>query len=127
MGDELGIMLWWACEKKRSNETIGGWISLVIVAGTGLAQAHTATASETHAPPVEITLAQGWHVTQDVREFGERAQWYNPEFAADWQPVARLAHLQLLFAAQPYFGRSLRSFHDYPWWYRLELATTDLV
>jgi beta-mannosidase len=34
-----------------------------------------------------------------------------------------LAHLQLLFAPQPYFGRELRYFNQAPWWYRLEFAT----
>ena len=34
-----------------------------------------------------------------------------------------MAHLQLLFAPQPYFGRELRYFNQAPWWYRLEFAT----
>jgi beta-mannosidase len=34
-----------------------------------------------------------------------------------------LAHLQLLFAPQPYFGRDLRYFNQAPWWYRLEFVT----
>ena len=42
---------------------------------------------------------------------------------SEWGPVERLAHLQLLFAHQPYFGRELRYFNQAPWWYRLEFET----
>jgi beta-mannosidase len=42
---------------------------------------------------------------------------------SDWEPIPRLAHLQLLFAPQPYFGRELRYFNDAPWWYRLSFDT----
>ena len=42
---------------------------------------------------------------------------------SDWQPIPRLAHLQLLLAPQPYFGRELRYFNEAPWWYRLDFAT----
>ncbi len=44
---------------------------------------------------------------------------------SEWRQVERLAHLQLLFASQPYFGRELRSFNDHPWWYRLEFRVPE--
>lgn len=71
----------------------------------------------------EISLKNGWRVTQDVRQLGEQDGWYKPDFAADWQPIDRLVHLQLLMAPQPYFGRNLRYFNDAPWWYRTEFST----
>jgi beta-mannosidase len=74
-----------------------------------------------------MTLMNGWHITQDVRRLGEEAGWYRPDFAADWQPIDKLAHLQLLLATQPYFGRSLRYFNDSPWWYRLEFSTPEVA
>jgi beta-mannosidase len=74
----------------------------------------------------DITLTNGWHVTQDVSDLGEVNKWYDPQLEADWQPIDRLVHLQLLLAAQPYFGRELRYFNDAPWWYRLEFSTSEV-
>jgi hypothetical protein len=78
----------------------------------------------THAenPPTrrEINLDGPWRVTQDVHDVGEKVQWFNPDtrdarvgqpLSDGWQTIPRLAHLQLLLAAQPYFGRELRSFN----------------
>jgi beta-mannosidase len=78
-----------------------------------------------------IDLSQGWCVLQDVHDTGERMGLFRPGFntlargpaISDWEPIPRLAHLQLLFAPQPYFGRELRYFNEAPWWYRLEFAT----
>jgi beta-mannosidase len=78
-----------------------------------------------------IDLSQGWRVLQDVHDTGERMGLFRPDYntlargpaISDWEPIPRLAHLQLLFAAQPYFGRELRYFNEAPWWYRLEFAT----
>src|SRR6516162_8613175 len=75
-----------------------------------------------------IDLREGWSVLQDVNDRGEhlgifRQDW-NPYAVgpaiSDWQPISRLAHLQLLFGVQPYFGRELRYFNEAPWWYRLQ-------
>ena len=70
-----------------------------------------------------MSLTSGWSITQDVRNLGEENGWYKPDFHADWQPIDRLVHLQLLLAPQPYFGRNLRYFNDAPWWYRTEFLT----
>ena len=45
-----------------------------------------------------------------------------PAFS-EWQPIERLAHLQLLLSDTPYYGRALRQFNAHPWWYRLAFAT----
>jgi len=82
---------------------------------------------------VSIELNQGWQVLQDVHDLGEtlgiyRVGWdpYGIGAAVSaWQPIPRLAHLQLLFARQPYFGRELRHFNQQPWWYRLEFDAPE--
>src|SRR5208283_1328549 len=76
-------------------------------------------------------LDQGWRILQDVNDVGEKVGIYRRDWSSiqvgpsvsDWQPLSRLAHLQLLLAPQPYFGRELRYFNQAPWWYRLEFAT----
>jgi beta-mannosidase len=78
-----------------------------------------------------IDLDRGWGVLQDVHDVGEKLGVYRRGWnslqvgpsVSDWEPIARLAHLQLLFAPQPYFGRELRYFNQAPWWYRLEFVT----
>src|SRR5579872_3206326 len=70
-----------------------------------------------------ISLSEGWRVTQDVLDVGEEAGWYQPDFAADWPQIDGLAHLQLRFATNPYFGRNLRYFNNAPWWYRIDICT----
>jgi hypothetical protein len=72
-------------------------------------------------------MSEGWRITQDVRDLGETVGWYKPGFAADWQAIDRLAHLQLLLAKQPYFGRELRYFNEHAWWYRLEFPISEFV
>jgi beta-mannosidase len=79
-------------------------------------------AASANTPNHEMGLTSGWRITQDVRQLGEENGWYKTDFAADWQPIDRLAHLQLLLAHQPYFGRDLRYFNEAPWWYRLEFS-----
>jgi len=78
-----------------------------------------------------IDLSHGWSILQDVHSTGEelglfRENWnpvgINPE-VSPWEPIPRLAHLQLLLAPQPYFGRELRYFNSAPWWYRLQFPT----
>jgi beta-mannosidase len=99
---------------------------------------HTPAAADPDISLRDMVLANGWLITQDVRQLGERIGWYEPDFITpelrklidqsgtnpdlviDWQPIDRLAHLQLVLAPQPYFGRSLRYFNDSPWWYRVE-------
>jgi len=77
-----------------------------------------------------IDLSKGWRVLQDAHDDGERLGVFRPDWSpfavgpamSDWQPIPRLAHLQLLLAPQPYFGRELRYFNEAPWWYRLDFA-----
>src|SRR5439155_25072439 len=96
-----------------------GLFIFLCVLGIGTQHAAAATG--------EIILTSGWHVTQDVRELGEQAGWYKPDYKPDWQALERLDYLQLLMATQPYFGRNLRYFNDYPWWYRVEISTSDVA
>jgi beta-mannosidase len=75
-----------------------------------------------------LALTDGWSVLQDVHDLGDRlglsrAEWDAGRLGAGvsgWSRLGRLAHLQLLFCSQPYFGRELRYFNEHPWWYRLE-------
>ncbi|MBI2942498.1 MAG: beta-galactosidase [Chloroflexi bacterium] len=84
---------------------------------------------------MEINLVDGWRVVQDVHDLGEQHGLYRVDWdprqvgraVSDWEPIDRLAHLQLLFAEQPYFGRALRHFNDHPWWYRLEFRVPEGV
>lgn len=79
---------------------------------------------------LELDLSSGWSVLQDVHDLGEKlsiyAEDWNPQQVgpafSEWQPIDRLAHLQLLFSEKPYFGRELRYFNEHPWWYRLEFS-----
>ena len=88
-------------------------------------------ASRSETAGGSIDLSQGWRVLQDVHDTGERMGLFRPDYntlargpaMSDWEPIPRLAHLQLLLAPQPYFGRELRYFNEAPWWYRLEFAT----
>src|SRR5690242_171212 len=80
---------------------------------------------------MNIELLSGWSVVQDVHDLGEKLGIYRRDWKSDavgpcispWEPIDRLAHLQLLLAKQPYFGRELRHFNSAPWWYRIEFAT----
>ncbi len=82
---------------------------------------------------MNINLATGWSVVQDVHDLGEKLGIYRRDWSPDtvgpcispWEPIDRLAHLQLLLARQPYFGRELRHFNAAPWWYRVEFPTPD--
>jgi beta-mannosidase len=108
--------------------------TFVLAAGLLLLAGNT-QAAEALGPGESATgaleLSQGWRVLQDVHDAGERLGIYRRAWNAnqvgpslsDWEPLERLAHLQLLFAPQPYFGRELRYFNQAPWWYRLEFAT----
>jgi beta-mannosidase len=77
---------------------------------------------------MELSLSRGWTVLQDVHDLGEELALYRRDWEAtavaagfsEWEPIDRLAHLQLLFAENPYFGRSLRAFNEHAWWYRLQ-------
>ncbi|HEY3324087.1 MAG TPA: glycoside hydrolase family 2 TIM barrel-domain containing protein [Planctomycetota bacterium] len=77
----------------------------------------------------ELNLIDGWQVLQDVHETGELHGLFKPDYQpvsgtalSRWEPLPRLAHLQLLFARQPDFGRELRYFNEHPWYYRLEFS-----
>lgn len=76
----------------------------------------------------ELELSRGWSVLQDVHDNGEELGIFRPDWTpegilpevSEWEPIDHLAHLQLLFADHPYFGRALRYFNEHAWWYRLE-------
>lgn len=77
-----------------------------------------------------LELDSGWAVLQDVHDSGERLGLPSTDAAigtigsqlSEWEPIARLEHLQLLFHQLPYWGRALRSFNAAPWWYRNEFT-----
>lgn len=82
----------------------------------------------------EFQLNTNWKVFQDVKDKGEKFGVFTPGWTAkatpteafsDWEPIDRLAHLQLLLAPNPYYGRSLRSFNNAPWWYKNEFLVPE--
>ena len=78
-------------------------------------------------------LSRGWSVAQDVHDCGEKLGVFKAGFSplsigpafSEWEPIEELAHLQVIFARQPYFGRELRHYNEHPWWYRLEFSLPD--
>lgn len=74
-----------------------------------------------------LHFTTGYEIMQDVHDLGEQFGITKEDFDSDasfhclsaFEPLDRLAHLQHLFAKQPYFGRDLRYFNTAPWWYRL--------
>lgn len=80
-----------------------------------------------------IDLTDGWEILQDVHDVGERlklyaAQGHNTSLGnqlSEWEPLERLEHLQVAFAQNPYWGRSLRYFNTAPWWYRRSFDVAD--
>jgi len=110
----------------RLKLTILNRVALVLLAAALSVKVGSTPSLATNGSTTEIPLSSGWSVTQDVRQFGERQQWFDPKFEADWQPIDRLVHLQLIFAKQPYFGRELRYFNESAWWYRLNFETAHL-
>lgn len=81
----------------------------------------------------ELNLDSGWEIVQDVHDLGETLGFHKDEWdphavgaaQSEWEPIDRLAHLQLLLAEQPYFGRDLRYFNEHPWWYRVAFRVPD--
>jgi beta-mannosidase len=104
----------------RMPTAICAWSLLATAAA--LLPAAPAAATEGRSASL-VDLSAGWRVTQDVRGLGEKNGWPEAATPVDWQPLPRLAHLQLLFSAQPYFGRELRQFNAAAWWYRLDFPT----
>lgn len=100
-----------------------GWVFLLVLVMTSASDLGWGATAE--ALDGEVSLTSGWRVTQDVRQLGELEGWYKPDYPANWQAINRLAHLQLMLAPQPYFGRDLRYFNDAPWWYRLDFSAPD--
>lgn len=84
---------------------------------------------------MRIDLSTGWSVLQDVHDVGERLGVPDGTSVhttvgsqlSEWEPIPRLEHLQVLFEAEPYWGRRLRYFNTAPWWYRRELDLGDLA
>jgi beta-mannosidase len=104
------------------------WLALALSLGASAARAQDLPARR------EINLDGPWRIAQDVHDMGEKVHWFDPEIkdirvgqllTDGWQTIPRLAHLQLLLAPQPYFGRELRSYNDAPWWYRMDFPTPN--
>ena len=85
-----------------------------------------------------VKLTEGWQITHDAHNEGEALKLYSYEWAAperwdtwsshlfsEWEPIDRLAHLQLLLADTPYWGRELRYFNTGAWWYKLNFKTLE--
>ena len=120
--------------------TCGRWVtSSVVLAAVGMfivlrasypAQA-TGSLTSGEAAIRVMDLNHGWRILQDVNDVGEKVGVYRRAWSSiqvgpsvsEWEPLARLTHLQLQLATQPYFGRDLRYFNQAPWWYRLEFPT----
>lgn len=75
-----------------------------------------------------------WSVMQDVHDLGEKLEIYADGFRFDecahlvsaFEPIPRLAALQVLFSKHPYYGRELRYFNQAPWWYFCQFDAGDL-
>ncbi|MCL1792834.1 MAG: beta-galactosidase [Oscillospiraceae bacterium] len=76
-----------------------------------------------------MKLADNWQILYDTYDAGEELELYSGKTPEDgygvwyhqldeWQPIDRLAHLQVLLADTPYWGRELRWFNNAPWWYK---------
>lgn len=82
---------------------------------------------------VKQLLTSGWNVLQDVHDAGEALRLFENDLdhtavghqISEWEPIERLQHLQVLFAAEPYWGRALRYFNQAPWWYSNEFELSD--
>ena len=82
---------------------------------------------------VELNLASRGSVLQDPHEVGEKVGVYKPDWdptkvapgLSEWIPIGRLAHLQVLFSENPYFGPELRRYNAAPWWYRTEFRSRE--
>jgi beta-mannosidase len=79
-----------------------------------------------------LALTDGWAVIQDVHDNGDSVGIWKADFSAGigfgqspWQPIPRLAHLQLLLSDRPWFGRHLHGFNEHAWWYRLVFRIPD--
>ena len=75
---------------------------------------------------MKTILNSNWSVLQDVHDTAEALKLHEGGLVltdvghqlSEWEPIDRLEHLQVLFAAKPYWGRELRYFNQAPWWYR---------
>lgn len=81
-----------------------------------------------------MKLDNNWSVLQDVHDLGEKLEIYRDGFDFDncshlisgWEPIDRLAALQVVFSDTPYYGRELRYFNDAPWWYQCSFSLDAL-
>ena len=84
-----------------------------------------------------IKLADNWQILYDTYDAGEElglfegkwrpgeSEWVFFHQLDEWQPIDRLAHLQVLLSDTPYWGRELRWFNHAPWWYRNEFQVPE--
>ncbi len=84
---------------------------------------------------VTIKYDRNYEILQDVLGNAEKRGITDPGFLAtvgsirhnlsDFEPLPRLAHLQLVYEKQPYYGRHLRFYNQAPWWYRLKFEVPE--
>ena len=82
---------------------------------------------------MKLDLSNSWQVLQDVHDTGEKLGIYKDDYTftavgpqiSEWEPIAELKHLQLLFADRPYYGRELRYLNQAPWWYKKDFFVPE--
>lgn len=80
----------------------------------------------TMSAPTTFDLSTDWWILQDVHDVGEQVGLPEQTTSnvtlgnqvSEWEPLARLEHLQVALADNPFWGRELRYFNQAPWWYR---------
>ena len=79
-----------------------------------------------------LVFDKNFEILQDVLKNAEERGITKPEFnpinfaimhnISEFEPLPRLAHLQLVYEKNPYYGRHLRFYNQAPWWYRLRFT-----
>ena len=73
---------------------------------------------------MQDVLLQGlpMHIYEDGTDFGEY-----PHLMSDFIGIDHLGYLQKIFSSTPYFGKDLRLFNAYPWWYRCRFEADEAL
>lgn len=73
---------------------------------------------------MQDVLLQGlpMHIFEDGTDFGEYTH-----LMSDFIEIDHLGYLQKIFSSTPYFGRELRLFNAYPWWYRCRFEADEVL